>query len=90
MREVITEDLMKRVELSLEQFPELSQHVVTLGLNRSNHLHGSAVGDMLQAGVVLVGTQLALTTKHYARINILLVALWLILVAGIHRAQKQL
>ncbi len=42
MREVMTDQLMDRIQVSLDQFPELSEHVITVGLNRSNHLHGSA------------------------------------------------
>ena len=42
MRPVMTDELMYRVRRSLEEFPELSDHVIRVGLNRSNHLHGSA------------------------------------------------
>jgi AAA family ATP:ADP antiporter len=48
------------------------------------------VGDMLQAVFVLAGAQLALTTTGYARINMALVAVWLVLIAGIYREHKRL
>jgi AAA family ATP:ADP antiporter len=46
------------------------------------------VGDMLQAGLVLIGTSLAFTTREYAAINIVLVAMWLVVTAGIFIDQK--
>lgn len=48
------------------------------------------LGDLGQAAVVFVGTAIALTTKHYALINILLVCVWLMLVVGIYREHKKL
>jgi len=48
------------------------------------------VGDMLQAGIVFAGTAISLTTQHYALINLALVAVWLVLVAGIYREHKRL
>src|SRR5262245_40973333 len=42
MQEVMTDQLMQRIRLSLGEFPELSRLVITVGLNRSRHLHGSA------------------------------------------------
>ena len=47
------------------------------------------VGDMAQAGVVLAGTWLAFTTKQYAWINIALVGVWLVLIAGIYREYRK-
>ena len=48
------------------------------------------VGDMLQGGVVLVGTWLAFTARHFAWINIVLVSVWLVLIVGIYREHKKL
>jgi AAA family ATP:ADP antiporter len=48
------------------------------------------VGDMMQAGVVLLGTSLAFVTKHYAWLNMSLVGLWLLLIVGIYREHKKL
>ena len=48
------------------------------------------VGDMAQAGVVLLGTHLALTTQNYAWINVALVAVWLFIVVGIGREHRKL
>jgi AAA family ATP:ADP antiporter len=47
------------------------------------------LGDMAQAGVVLAGTWLAFTTKQYAWINIALVGVWLVLIAGIYREYRK-
>jgi AAA family ATP:ADP antiporter len=41
------------------------------------------LGDMLQAGLVLIGTTFAFTTRHYAMINVVLVVGWLLVTAGI-------
>jgi AAA family ATP:ADP antiporter len=48
------------------------------------------VGDMMQAGVVLLGTSLAFVTKHYAWLNMSLVGLWLLLIVGIYREHKKI
>jgi AAA family ATP:ADP antiporter len=48
------------------------------------------VGDMAQAGIIFAGTAIALTTKHYALINIALVAIWLVLIIGIYREHRKL
>jgi AAA family ATP:ADP antiporter len=48
------------------------------------------VGDMLQAGFVLAGIWLAFTARQYAWVNIALVCLWLMLVAGIYREHRKL
>jgi AAA family ATP:ADP antiporter len=48
------------------------------------------VGDLAQAGVVLVGTTLALTTRQYASVNLLFVALWLVVVIGIYREHRRM
>jgi hypothetical protein len=33
---------MQRIERALHEFPELSNHTITIGVNRSDDLHGSA------------------------------------------------
>lgn len=38
----MTDELMGRIRRSLDEFPELSEHAIRIGLNRSKHLHGSA------------------------------------------------
>jgi AAA family ATP:ADP antiporter len=48
------------------------------------------VGDMLQAGFILAGTWMAFTTNQYAWLNIALIALWLLLIAGIYREHRKL
>jgi ATP:ADP antiporter, AAA family len=47
-------------------------------------------GDLLQALVVFAGTALALTTSHYAVLNLLFVGIWLVLVTGIAREHRKL
>jgi AAA family ATP:ADP antiporter len=47
-------------------------------------------GDMLQAGVVYVGVQLALGIRGFALVNMVLVAIWLLIVVGIRREHKKL
>lgn len=47
-------------------------------------------GDMLQAGVVFVGVQLALTVSGFAVINLVLTGLWFLIVVGIRREHKKL
>jgi AAA family ATP:ADP antiporter len=47
-------------------------------------------GDMLQAGVVFVGVQLALTVRGFALVNVVLVGVWLLIVLGIRREHKKL
>jgi AAA family ATP:ADP antiporter len=48
-------------------------------------------GDLLQAGVVFVGTEvLALATRGFALVNVALVAVWLILAVGIAREHRKL
>jgi AAA family ATP:ADP antiporter len=47
-------------------------------------------GDLLQAGIVFVGTQLALTVTGYATINIVLVLVWLGLVVAIGKEYSKL
>jgi AAA family ATP:ADP antiporter len=47
-------------------------------------------GDMLQAGVVLVGTQLALTTQQFAGVNIAFIVVWLFVVVTIYREHRKL
>lgn len=47
-------------------------------------------GDMLQAGVVYVGVQLALSVRGFALVNVVLVGVWLLLVVGIRREHRKL
>ena len=47
-------------------------------------------GDMLQAGVVFVGVQMALSIRGFAIINVVLVAIWLLVVIGIRREHRKL
>jgi hypothetical protein len=42
MEKAMTSPLMQRIERALAEFPELSKHKITVGLNRSDELHGSA------------------------------------------------
>lgn len=42
MQKEMTAELMRRIERSLREFPELSDHTITVGVNRSDNLHGSA------------------------------------------------
>jgi AAA family ATP:ADP antiporter len=47
-------------------------------------------GDMLQAGVVYVGVQLALSVRGFAIVNMVLVGVWLLIVVGIRREHRKL
>ncbi|HVQ15155.1 MAG TPA: Npt1/Npt2 family nucleotide transporter [Vicinamibacterales bacterium] len=47
-------------------------------------------GDMLQAGVVFVGVQLALTVRGFALVNLVLIGVWLLIVLGIRREHQKL
>ena len=47
-------------------------------------------GDMLQAGVVFVGVQLALTVRGFAVVNLALIAVWFLTVIGIRREHQKL
>ena len=47
-------------------------------------------GDMLQAGVVFVGVQLALTIRGFAIVNLVLIGVWLLIVLGIRREHLKL
>jgi len=47
-------------------------------------------GDMLQAGVVYVGVQLALSVRGFAIVNMILVGVWLLIVVGIRREHQKL
>ena len=47
-------------------------------------------GDMLQAGVVYVGVQLALSVRGFAIVNMVLVGVWLLIVVGIRREHQKL
>jgi AAA family ATP:ADP antiporter len=48
------------------------------------------LGDLMQAGIVLAGTYLALSTEQYALINVAFVAIWLVVIAGIYREHRKL
>ena len=48
------------------------------------------LGDMLQAGVVFVGVQMALGIRGFAIVNLVLVAVWLLVVLGIRREHRKL
>ncbi len=45
-------------------------------------------GDLLQAGVVFLGTRLAFGLRDYALLNLLFVGVWLVIVAGIAREYR--
>ena len=47
-------------------------------------------GDMLQAAVVFVGVQLAFSIRGFAIVNVVLVAVWLLIVFGIRREHEKL
>jgi AAA family ATP:ADP antiporter len=47
-------------------------------------------GDVLQAGVVFVGTRLAFEVRQFAVLNVLLVAVWLAIVVALFREHKKL
>jgi AAA family ATP:ADP antiporter len=47
-------------------------------------------GDFLQAAVVYVGVQLALTVRGFAIVNVVLVGVWLLLAVGIAREHRKL
>ena len=48
------------------------------------------VGDLAQAGVVLLGAYMGLSTQQFAWIDIALVLVWLVVVAGIYREHRKL
>jgi AAA family ATP:ADP antiporter len=48
------------------------------------------VGDMLQAGVVFVGTSLAFGTSQFALVNVGFVVIWLVIVVAIRREHKKI
>jgi AAA family ATP:ADP antiporter len=47
-------------------------------------------GDMLQAGVVFAGTQLAFQVQHFAALNLVFVGFWLLVAALIYREHKKI
>jgi ATP:ADP antiporter, AAA family len=47
-------------------------------------------GDMLQAGVVYVGVQLALNVRGFAIVNLVLIGVWFLIVLGIRREHQKL
>lgn len=47
-------------------------------------------GDMLQAGVVYVGVQIALSVRGFAIVNLVLIGVWMLIVVGIRREHKKL
>jgi AAA family ATP:ADP antiporter len=48
------------------------------------------VGDMLQAGVVFLGVQLAFGIQGYATVNVVFTLIWLVIVVAIVREHKRL
>jgi AAA family ATP:ADP antiporter len=48
------------------------------------------VGDMLQAGVVFLGVQLAFGIQSYATANVIFTLIWLAIVVAIAREHKRL
>ena len=48
------------------------------------------VGDMLQAGVVFVGVQLAIGIQGYATANVIFTLIWIVIVVAIVREHKRL
>jgi len=48
------------------------------------------LGDLAQAGIVFVGSYLALSTEQYAWVNLAFVAIWLLVVIGIYREYGKL
>lgn len=48
------------------------------------------VGDMLQAGIVFVGTSLAFGTSQFALVNVCFVVIWLVIVVAIRREHKKI
>jgi AAA family ATP:ADP antiporter len=47
-------------------------------------------GDLLQAVVVFIGVQLALTIRSFALVNLALIGVWLLIVVGIRREHRRL
>jgi AAA family ATP:ADP antiporter len=47
-------------------------------------------GDMVSAAVVFAGTTLAFTVRHYALLNVAVVAVWLVIAIAIAREHKKL
>jgi AAA family ATP:ADP antiporter len=47
-------------------------------------------GDLLQAVVVFAGVQLAFTVRNFAMVNVVLVAVWFLIVLGIIREHRKL
>ena len=47
-------------------------------------------GDLLQAGIVFAGVQMAFDVRGFALVNLALVAVWLVLVAGIGREHRKI
>jgi AAA family ATP:ADP antiporter len=47
-------------------------------------------GDMLQAGVVYVGVQVALSVRGFAIVNLILIGVWVLIVVGIRHEHKKM
>ena len=47
-------------------------------------------GDLLQAVVVFIGVQMALTVRGFAIVNVVLVAIWIVLAVGIAREHRKM
>jgi AAA family ATP:ADP antiporter len=86
--------MMKIVENSADySIQNTARHALFLPASREAKYKAKAaidtffwrLGDVAQAAIVLLGTQLAFTTRQYASVNLLLVAVWLVIVAVIYR-----
>jgi ATP:ADP antiporter, AAA family len=90
---------MKVLENSADySIQNTARHALFLPMSRAAKYKAKAaidtffwrLGDLAQAAVVLIGTQMALTTPQYAGVNVALISIWLIVVAGIYREHGKL
>lgn len=74
------------------------RHALFLPTTREEKYKGKAatdtffvrLGDMLQAGIVLAGTQLSLSISNMAVANMVMVGVWLLVAVAIYREHKRL
>jgi AAA family ATP:ADP antiporter len=74
-----------------------ARHALLLPANREAKYKAKAAietffvraGDVLQAGVVMLGSQLALNVAQYAWVNVGLATLWLAVVAALYREHRR-
>jgi len=74
------------------------RHALFLPTSREEKYKGKAatdtffvrLGDMLQAGIVLAGTQLSLSISNMAVANMVMVGVWLLVAVAIYREHKRL